>query len=112
MQQAEDFANAIQPHKTAASNLMRLFQGELNYDLSSPFGMEQYMKSELGRGMTEAERPKFTQRAREIDQAQNEVPQSVSSADAKVQRSFGKVRDIPIEEAAARVKEWLKDCQV
>lgn len=110
--QSEDFANAIQPFKTGASDLMRLFQGELNYDLSTPFGMDQYMKAELGRGMKVSERPKFNRMANDINQAENEVPQAVARSDVRVQRCYGNVRDIPIEEAVKRVKEQLGDCLV
>lgn len=109
---AEEFANAIQPHKTAASDLMRLFQGELNYDLSTPFGMDQYMKSELGRGMKPSEKPAFEKRALEIRLGENGVRRAITNSDVKVQRHYAKVRDIPMEEAASRVREWLKDCQV
>lgn len=109
---AEDFANAIQPHKTAASDLMRLFQGDLNYDLSTPFGMNEYMKAELGRGMKPAEVPKFEHHARNIRQAESNAQQAVGRADVRVRQRYAKVRDIPIEEAAARVKSWLKDCVV
>jgi hypothetical protein len=109
---AEEFANAIQPHKTAASDLMRLFQGELNYDLSTPFGMEQYMKSELGRGMKPSEKPAFEQRALRIRQSENGVAKAIDRSDVKVRRRYSKVRDIPMEEAASRVKEWMKECQV
>lgn len=111
-QRAEDFANAIQPHKTAASDLMRLFQGDLNYDMSTPFGMDQYMKSEIGRTPTAAERPAFDRMSSDIGRAQTEVAGAVDRANVRVRNRYAKVRDIPIEEAAARVKEWLKDCQV
>jgi hypothetical protein len=110
--QASDFANAIQPHKTAASDLMRLFQGDLNYDLSTDFGMEQYMKAEIGRGMKPNEVPKFRQHVQRIRQAEVGSQEAVGRSDIKVQRHYAKVRDIPMEEAAARVKEWLKDCVV
>lgn len=109
---AENFANAIQPHKTAASDLMRLFQGDLNYDLSTPFGMEQYMKAELGRGMKQSERATFTKKAHEIRREESGMQQAVARADVKVQRHYAKVRDIPMQEAAGRVKEWLKDCMI
>lgn len=110
--QANDFATAIQPHKTAASDLMRLFQGDLNYDMSTTFGIDQYMKSELGRGIKPSEEPMFTKRAQGIRQAQTDVVQAVGRSDAKVQGRYAKVRDIPIEEAAARVKQLLSDCLV
>lgn len=109
---AEDFANAIQPHKTAASDLMRLFQGDVNYDMSTPFGMDQYMKSEIGRTATAAERPKFNRMSNDIGRAQTEVQQAVARSDARVQSRYAKVRDIPMEEAASRVRDWLKDCIV
>lgn len=109
---AEDFANAIQPHKTAASDLMRLFQGDINYDLSTPFGMNEYMKAELGRGMKPSEAPKFEHHSRNIRQAESNAQQAVGRANARVRQRYAKVRDIPIEEAAARVKSWLKDCVV
>lgn len=111
-QRASDFANAIQPHKTAASDLMRLFQGDLNYDLSTAFGMNEYMKAELGRGMKPNETAKFEQRAQRIRQAEKDVQGAIRRSDARVQTRYAKVRDIPIEEAASRVKEMLKDCQV
>jgi len=109
---ANDFANAIQPHKTAASDLMRLFQGDLNYDLSTTFGMDQYMKAELGRNMKPSERPVFERRARGIRQAETGVADAVNRSDVRVRNRYAKVRDIPIEEAAERVRQFMKDCQV
>ena len=111
-QQAEDFANAIQPHKTAASDLFRLMQGDLNYDLSTPFGMDQYMKSELGRGIKPAEAPRFNRMSSDIRRGETDVQQAVSRSDARVQGHYAKVADIPMEEAAARVKAQLGDCLV
>jgi hypothetical protein len=111
-QTANDFANAIQPHKTAASDLFRLFQGDVNYDLSTGFGMDQYMKAELGRNMKPTERPVFEQRARGIRQAETGVQEAVARSDVKVQGRYRNVRDIPMEEAAARIREQLKPCQV
>jgi hypothetical protein len=108
--QAEDFANAIQPHKTAASDLFRLMQGDLNYDLSTTFGIDQYMKSELGRGMKPSERPMFEKKAQDIRQAESQVPDAVARADAKVQRSYARIRDIPMEEAVNRIKQQLEPC--
>jgi hypothetical protein len=114
VQAAEDFANAIQPHKTAASDVFRLMQGDLNYDLGTPFGMNEYMKAELGRGMKPSETPKFTRMANDIGRAEGEVPKAVERSDARVRSNprYAKVADIPIEDAAARVKEFLKDCVV
>ncbi len=112
-QAAEDFANAIQPHKTAASDLFRLMQGDLNYDLSTPFGMDQYMKAELGRGAKSgAEAAKFNRMSQDIGKGETEVAQAVARSDVKVQRRYSKVADIPIEEAAARVREQLAPCVV
>ena len=91
---------------------MRLFQGDLNYDMSTPFGMDQMMKAEIGRGPTAAEAPRFNRMAKDIDAAQGDVAQAVQRSDARVQSKYAKVRDIPIQEAAARVKELLKDCLV
>lgn len=109
-QDAQDFATAIQPHKTAASNLMRLFQGDLNYDVSTEFGMEQYMKAELNRAPKPNERTWMRDRANGISLAEKRASASVRNADFRVQRRYAKVRDIPMEEAAARVKEWFSDC--
>lgn len=111
-QRAEDFANAIQPHKTAASDLMRLFQGDVNFDLSTQFGMEQYMKAEIDRAPKPAERAWMQKRANGISAAERESGAAISRADAKVQRHYAKVREIPMEEAAARVKKFLADCQI
>ena len=107
---ATDFANAIQPHKTAASDVFRLMQGDLNYDMSTPFGMNEYMKAEIGRGMKPSETPKFTRMANDIRGAEAEVPKAVERSDARVRTKYAKVADIPMEAAAARVKEFLKDC--
>lgn len=109
-QQAKDFANAIQPHKTAASDLFRLFQGDLNYDLGTQFGMDQYMHSELGHGMKPKDVPRFRQMSNDIRGAEGEVPQAVTRSDARVQGRYRNVADIPIQDAAARVREMLKDC--
>ena len=109
---ANDFANAIQPYKTKASDRMRQFQGDLNYDFSTPFGIDQYMRNELGRGMKESEVPKFGQMSNGIRAAENEVPQAVARADAKVRNHYARVRDIPMEEAASRVRQMLADCVV
>jgi hypothetical protein len=111
-QAANDFANAIQPHKTAASDLFRLMQGDVNYDMSTPFGIDQYMKSELGRNMKPSEQPKFTRISNGIRQAETGVADAVTRSDARVRQSYGKVADISMEEAAASVREQLKPCQV
>lgn len=112
VQTAEDFANAIQKHKTAASDLFRLFQGDVDYDISTPFGMDQYMKAEIGRTPTPSERPAFDRMSRDIGQAQADVQEAVARSDKRVKYKYARVADIPIEEAANRVKEWLKECQV
>ncbi len=109
---AEDFANAIQPHKTAASDLFRLFQGEMNYDLSTPFGMEQYMKAELGRGPKPREAVKMKEKAAGIRQAEGNTAQGWNRSNARVRNRMAKTADISIEDAAARVKEWVKECQI
>lgn len=109
-QYAKDFANAIQPHKTAASDLFRLFQGDLNYDLGTQFGMDQYMQSELGHGMKPKDVPRFTRMSKDIRGAESEVPQAVTRSDTRVQGRYRNVADIPIQDAAARVRDMLKDC--
>jgi hypothetical protein len=110
--QAEDFANAIQPHKTAASDLMRLFQGDLNYDVSTVFGMDQYMKSEIGRSMKPSEVPRFKRMSDGIRQAETGVQEAISRSDSRVKSRYAKVRDITIKEAAERVRKMLGDCVV
>jgi len=87
-------------------------QGDLNYDLSTSFGIDQYMKAELGRGIKPNEAPKFEQRARGIRQAETGVQEAVARSDARVQIRYAKVADISMEEAAARIREQLKPCQV
>ena len=110
VQRATDFANAIQTHKTAASDLFRLMQGDLNYDLGTPFGMDQYMKAELGRGITPSEAPRFNKMSQDIGNGQTEVAKAVARSDARVRNAYAKVADIPMDQAVARVKQMLKDC--
>lgn len=107
---ANDFANAIQPHKTAASNRMRQMQGNLNYDVSTVFGMEQYMKAELDRAPTPQEKAKMTERAQGVRKAQKEAVDALADADRRVQRRYAKVPDITMDEASRIVHDWFKDC--
>jgi hypothetical protein len=87
-------------------------QGDLNYDMSTPFGMNEYIKAEIGRGMKSSEAPKFNKMSNDINRGGTDVQQAVARSDAMVQNRYSKVADIPIEDAAARVKEWMKPCQV
>ncbi len=108
--QANNFANALQPFKTHTSDLMRLFQGELNYDLSAPFGMEQYMRAELGREAKPSDKAMIDKQSSAVNGAEKAVGPAVERSDAKVQRAFKGVRDIPMEEAAKRVADQLAPC--
>jgi hypothetical protein len=79
-------------------------------DLSNMTGMDTLMRQELNRGIKPGEASKFKGMANDIKNGESEVQKAVGRADAKVQRRYAKVPDIPIEEAVARVKQMLKDC--
>lgn len=116
VQRAKEFDTAIQPHKTAASDLMRLFQDRAEPDLTSEFGMSELMKNEIGREPTNMERPVMQKMAKDIGDLQDASTEKVQQSDARVQKRFKNVKDISFDDAASRVKDLIekatKDCVV
>jgi hypothetical protein len=110
-QAALDFANnVLKPAETAWHQKGMTMQIARPVDLSNMTGMDTLMRQELNRGIKPGEASKFKGMANDIKNGESEVQKAVGRADAKVQRRYAKVPDIPIEEAVARVKQMLKDC--